>query len=72
MTEEETLAAAPFLAYGGAKTLAEKVVWKFADEHKHLDITVGTSFHLPPIVLHSHQSISLFSEPVYHLWPLRP
>jgi hypothetical protein len=41
MTEEETLTAAPFAAYMGAKTLAERAVWKFADEHKHVDITVG-------------------------------
>jgi nucleoside-diphosphate-sugar epimerase len=40
MTEEETLTAAPFAAYMGAKTLAERAVWKFADEHKHVDITV--------------------------------
>lgn len=40
ITEEETLVSSPFLAYAGAKTLAEKAVWKFADEHKHVDITV--------------------------------
>jgi hypothetical protein len=42
MTEEETLAAPAFSAYMGAKTLAEKAVWNFADEHKDVDITVCT------------------------------
>jgi hypothetical protein len=46
MTEEETLAAPAFSAYMGAKTLAEKAVWKFADEHKDVDITVCTYSHL--------------------------
>jgi len=41
MTEEDTLAAPPFLAYVGAKTAAERAVWKFADEHKNVDITAG-------------------------------
>lgn len=40
MTEQETLTLPPFKAYMGAKTLAEKAVWKFADEHKHVDFTV--------------------------------
>jgi len=40
MTEQETLAAPAFLAYVGAKTLAERAVWKFADEHKDVDVTV--------------------------------
>jgi hypothetical protein len=44
VTEEETLVASPFGAYVGAKTIAEKAVWKFADEHKHIDITVCKSF----------------------------
>jgi nucleoside-diphosphate-sugar epimerase len=39
MTEEDTLAAPPFLAYAGAKTVSERAVWKFADEHKNVDIT---------------------------------
>ena len=43
MTEEDTLVAPPLGAYMGAKTLAEKAVWKFADEHKHVDITVCKS-----------------------------
>ena len=42
MTEEETLASPAFPAYMGAKTLVEKAVWKFADEHKDVDITVCT------------------------------
>jgi hypothetical protein len=44
MTEEDTLVAPPMAAYAGAKTLAEKAVWKFADDHKHVDITVCKSF----------------------------
>jgi hypothetical protein len=32
------------MAYMGAKTLAEKAVWKFAEEHQHVDITVGKLF----------------------------
>jgi hypothetical protein len=44
VTEEETLIASPVAAYMGAKTLAEKAVWKFADEHKDVDITVCKSF----------------------------
>jgi nucleoside-diphosphate-sugar epimerase len=39
MTEEQTLTSPPGAAYGGAKTIAERAVWKFADEHKHIDIT---------------------------------
>jgi len=39
MTEEEALASPPFVAYAGAKTVAERAVWKFADEHKNIDIT---------------------------------
>jgi nucleoside-diphosphate-sugar epimerase len=39
MTEEETLAGSPFAGYIGAKTVAERAVWKFADEHKNIDIT---------------------------------
>lgn len=40
MTESDTLSAPPFQAYMGAKTLAERAVWQFADEHKDVDITV--------------------------------
>jgi len=40
ITEEETLAGPRMVAYVGAKTLAERAVWKFADEHKHVDFTV--------------------------------
>jgi len=39
ITKEETLTAPPFMAYVGAKTVAERAVWKFADEHKNIDIT---------------------------------
>ena len=54
MTEQETLAAPAFLAYVGAKTLAERAVWKFADEHKDVDVTVGKLFHRIYFVLHAH------------------
>jgi len=43
-TEEETLVASPMAAYAGAKTLAEQALWKFADDHKHVDITVCKPF----------------------------
>jgi hypothetical protein len=32
------------MAYMGAKTLAEKAIWKFAEEHKHVDVTVCKLF----------------------------
>lgn len=41
ITEEQTLSAPPFMQYVGAKVIAEKAVWKFSDENKHVDVTVG-------------------------------
>jgi nucleoside-diphosphate-sugar epimerase len=49
ITEEEMLVATPFVAYAGAKTMAEHAVWQFADEHKHVDITVCESSVPSPI-----------------------
>jgi hypothetical protein len=70
MTEEETLAAPAFKAYMGAKTLAEKAVWKFADEHKDVDITVCTCFHLSSLVPLFDSFSTFISESSLHLWPL--
>jgi nucleoside-diphosphate-sugar epimerase len=59
ITEEETLTAPPFVAYAGAKTLAERAVWQFADEHKHVDITVCEypfPYLIPPAQRFSHFS----------------
>lgn len=39
MTYEQALASSALMAYGGAKSLAEKAVWELADAHKDLDIT---------------------------------
>ena len=58
MTEKETLAAPAFAAYMGAKTLAEKAVWEFADEHKDLDITVCT--YPPSIFLSTAHSLFFY------------
>ena len=38
-TRESTIAATPMGAYRGAKTLAEKALWEFAEAHPHLEIT---------------------------------
>jgi hypothetical protein len=51
VTEEETVIASPFVAYMGAKTLAEKAVWKFAEEHKHVDVTVCKVISAVPLTL---------------------
>ena len=46
MTYEEALVGNASTAYSGAKALAEKAVWKIADTHGHLDVTV----FCPPIL----------------------
>ncbi|KZP20199.1 NAD-P-binding protein [Athelia psychrophila] len=40
VTTEQAVAGGPFPAYVKAKTEAEKAVWKFAEEHPQLDLTV--------------------------------
>lgn len=43
ITEAEAREGPSMQTYIGAKTAAEHAVWKFADEHKHVDIITGQS-----------------------------
>jgi nucleoside-diphosphate-sugar epimerase len=40
ITTEQAIAGGPFSSYIKAKTEAEKAVWKFAEEHPQIDLTV--------------------------------
>ena len=33
-----------FVSYMGSKKAAEKIVWKFAEEHPDFDVATGASF----------------------------
>ena len=54
------VATSPFVAYAGAKTMAERAVWQFADDHKHVDITVCES-SFPSLILRA-QRLSHFAQ----------
>ncbi|KAF9016980.1 NAD(P)-binding protein [Hymenopellis radicata] len=68
ITPEQALHAEGFSAYNAAKTLAERALWKFADEHPDMDVTTIN----PPFIYGPLTETFYLPEPRIGTYPRDP